>query len=79
MNRALSTFVAVLAIAALAATGAAEAAAKKASPCKGLDQNACAANAECTWIKPKKGKEYCRKAPAKKAPAPAAEPAKPKS
>jgi hypothetical protein len=37
--------------------------AKKASPCKGLDEKACKAKAtECRWVAPKKGKQrpYCR-------------------
>jgi len=40
--------------------------AKKASPCKGLDEKACKAKAaECRWIVPSKGKQkpYCRLAP----------------
>lgn len=60
---------------------------KKASACAGLEQAACAANAECGWVAAsvdaKTGKEkrkaYCRKkpaAPAKKAAA-AAKPAAP--
>jgi hypothetical protein len=53
-----------------------------ASPCKGLDQAACAAKAtDCQWITPKKGKQkpYCRlkPKPAKKAAAPKTSPAKP--
>lgn len=52
---------------------------KAASPCQGLDEKACGANATCSWIKAtktKKGvdrKAYCRlkTAPPKKAAAPA--------
>lgn len=46
---------------------------KAASPCKGLAETACGANAGCSWIKAtktKKGKDvkaYCRLKPAKKA------------
>jgi len=59
-----------------------KAAAPAASPCKGLDQAACAAKAtDCQWIAPKKGKQkpYCRlkSKPAKKAAAPKTSPAKP--
>ncbi len=45
---------------------------KAASPCKGLAEAACGANAGCSWIKAtktKKGKDvkaYCRLKPAKK-------------
>jgi hypothetical protein len=70
MRRVLYTFAGVLAIASLMSIGSAEAATKAASPCKGLDEAACTANAECSWIKSKKGKkDYCKKKPAKKAPA----------
>lgn len=39
---------------------------KAPSPCKGLDEKACKAKGECTWIVPKKGaqKPYCRLKPA---------------
>lgn len=46
---------------------------KAASPCKGLTEAVCGANAGCSWIKAtktKKGKDvkaYCRLKPAKKA------------
>ncbi len=35
---------------------------KATSPCKGLDETACKAKAECQWITPKKGKQkpYCK-------------------
>jgi hypothetical protein len=61
---------------------AAPAATSTTSPCKGLDQAACAAKAtDCQWITPKKGKQkpYCRlkSKPAKKAVAPKTSPAKP--
>jgi hypothetical protein len=34
----------------------------KVSACKGLAQSDCKANASCTWVAPKKGKQkpYCR-------------------
>jgi hypothetical protein len=54
---------------------------KAASPCQGIDEKACAANAECTWVaatKTKAGKEvkaYCRAKPKTEAKAPAAKPA----
>ncbi|MFN3743326.1 MAG: hypothetical protein ACK4TL_01345 [Hyphomicrobiaceae bacterium] len=52
---------------------------KAASPCKGLDEKACAANTACTWIKATKTKAgverkaYCRlkTAPPKKSATPA--------
>ena len=52
---------------------------KAASPCKGLDEKACAANTACTWIKATKTKAgverkaYCRlkTTPPKKPAAPA--------
>jgi hypothetical protein len=46
---------------------------RAASPCRGLAETACGANAGCTWIKAtktKRGKDrkaYCRLKPAKKA------------
>ena len=41
---------------------AAKTATKPPSPCKGLDEAACKAKAECQWIVPKKGKQkpYCK-------------------
>jgi len=70
MKRALYAFAGMLAIASLVSIGSAEAATKTASPCKGLDETACTANAECSWIKVKKAKkDYCKKKPAKKTPA----------
>jgi hypothetical protein len=43
-------------------TPAAKTATKPPSPCKGLDETACKAKAECQWIVPKKGKQkpYCK-------------------
>jgi hypothetical protein len=49
--------------------GAEAQSARKASPCKGLDEKACKGKAaECSWIVPKKGKQkpYCRLRPARK-------------
>jgi hypothetical protein len=77
MKRALSAFAGTFALAFL--LSACSAGAATPSPCKGLDETACGANSECTWIKSKKGKkDYCKKAPAKKAPAKKT-PAQPKS
>jgi hypothetical protein len=61
---------------------AAPAARSTASPCKGLEQAACATKAtDCQWITPKSGKQkpYCRlkPKPVKKAVAPKTSPAKP--
>src|SRR5438128_1752014 len=47
---------------------AAKTATKPPSPCKGLDEAACKAKAECQWIVPKKGKQkpYCKLKPTPK-------------
>ncbi len=51
----------------IAFASAAQSATTTASPCKGLDQTACTANANCSWIKSyttKKGhtvNAFCRK------------------
>jgi hypothetical protein len=64
--RFVYTLAAILTVISFAPAGSARAA--TASPCKGLDQPACTAKAECTWIKSKKAaKDYCKKKPAKKA------------
>ena len=47
---------------------AAKAKSKTASACKGLDEAACKAKAECQWIVPKRGKQkpYCKLKPTPK-------------
>lgn len=50
----------------LAATVASAQATKSASPCKGLEQKACTANAACSWVRAttrkdgRKVRAYCR-------------------
>ena len=49
-----------------AKTTAPKPAAKPKSPCQGLDEAKCKADAQCRWVNAKKRKPYCSKIPEKK-------------